>query len=138
MPVDLEMKEDGYLLCYKIADPWSVNELLTAYAKEQELRDSTPHTVHSLSDFTKARRVPKNWLSARSGPGLKHPRSGEMVMFGLDPAMRVLLDAILKISRFRRLRIFKTEGEAMEYAKQLVAAAKAEPVATVTPTPAPK
>ncbi len=79
MPVRLQIIEDGFVLHYTISDPWEVSELLTAYDEERAHRDSVAHVVHSINDLSGTRKIPRNWWSARQGPGLTHPRSGEMV-----------------------------------------------------------
>ncbi len=126
MPVTLELAEDGYVLHYTIVDPWEVSELLDSYKKELAYRDTTPHIMHSLTDFSKARRIPKNWWSLRNGPGLTHPRGGEMVFVGLGPGISIIVDTILKVMRYRRVKVFKKEEEAQEYIRKLVAKTKSE------------
>lgn len=104
MTVKFEVTNDGYLIRYTIADPLDMNELMQAYTQEQAHRDSVPHVVHSLNDFSNMRRIPKNWLTARSGPGLKHPRAGEMIFVGLAPGLKILVETIMRITRFKRIK----------------------------------
>ncbi len=126
MPITLELTEDGYVLHYVIADPWQVPELQELYKKEREYRDSTPHVMHSITDFTNARHIPGNWWSLRNGPGLTHPRGGEMVFFGLAPGVSILVEYILKLTRYRRVKVFKKAEEAQDYMRKLVSKTKGE------------
>jgi hypothetical protein len=131
MPVTLELAEDGYVLHYAIVDPWEVSELLELYKKEREYRDSTPHIMHSFTDFSRARRIPKSWWSLKNGPGLTHPRGGEMVFFGLGPGISIIVETILKLTRYKRVKIFTKIQEAQEYTRKLAAKTKAESEAAV-------
>ena len=126
MPVVLEIVEDGFVLHYTISDPWEVPDLLKAYDDERAHRDSVSHVVHSINDLSTARRIPKNWWSARQGPGLTHPRSGEMVFFGLAPGIKILVDTILKATRYRRVKVFDNADDAWAYVRSLVAKSKSE------------
>jgi hypothetical protein len=126
MPVTVELDYDGYILHYKITDPLDLTDLLKAYDVERELRDATPHVLHSINDFSELRQIPKNWLQARSGPGLKHPRAGEMIFIGLSPGLKIVVDIILKLTRYTRIQNFRTKEEAEPYIQALVETTKAE------------
>lgn len=120
MPVSLEVGNDGRVLYYQIADPWEIEDLMAAYTKEKQIRDEAPHVVHSVSNFSHARRIPKNWWQARYGPGLKHPRAGEMVFVGLNPGLNRLVDVILRVTNFKRIKVFNTMDEAQKYVDGLL------------------
>lgn len=125
MPVTLEPIEDGYVLHYIISDPVNIYELMNVYKDERAYRDKAQHIVHSINDLSRVRRIPPNWLRLRSGPGLSHPRSGEIVLFGLSPSISIIVETILKTVRFKRMKIFSKEAEAWAYIKKLAAEAKA-------------
>ncbi len=133
MPVTVELSYDGYVLHYVIADPWQISDLLSAYQQERKFRDASDHTLHSLIDFSQARRIPKNWLQARHGPGLNHPTSGVMVCVGLSPGLKVLLEIIFRVTNYKSIKLCATVEEAHAYLAPLVAElrAKADPI---TPT----
>ncbi len=132
MPVRLEIIEDGYVLHYTISDPWEISDLLKAYDQERAYRDSVALVVHSLNELSGVQKVPPSWWIARQGPGLTHPRSGEMVFVGLAPGVRVLVDTVLKATRYQRIKTFNTADEAQEYIHRLVAESKSQN-ATDTP-----
>src|SRR5262249_33371736 len=113
-----------YILHYTIVDPWEIPDLLEAYKKEHAFRDSTDHVVHSVNDLSRARRIPENWWNARHGTGLTHQRSGEMIFFGISPAIRVVLDTILKTSIYKRVVICANAEYAWKYAHELAARSK--------------
>ncbi len=117
MPINIELGDDGYILYYTIRDPWTIQDLMEAYQKELQLRDSVDHIVHSIVDFTNTHQIPKNWLQAKQGPGLTHPRAGEMLIVGISPAVKILFDTILRISHFGkgRLKLFSSLSEAQGY-----------------------
>jgi hypothetical protein len=120
MPVKFDVIYNGYFIHYTIADPWTIAELHDGYKLELLHRDSKPHVVHSITDFSKVKQIPSNWLTAKAGPGLKHERSGEMLFVGLSRPMKLIVDTILKLTSFKRVRLFDTMDEAHAYARALL------------------
>lgn len=130
MPVTVDLIHDGYVLHYVFTDPWTIEDLLRAYDQERRFRDAAGHTVHGYIDFTAARRIPRNWLQARHGPGLNHPTSGELICVGLNRSLKIILEVVLRLTNFTRIRLFDTPEEAEPYLVELVAQTKAEAPAT--------
>lgn len=120
MPVHLRMSDDQKYLIYEITDPLSMNDLLEAYKQEKTYRDATPYTLHSIVDMSQVRRIPPNWLVAKAGPGLTHPRSGEILFVGISYGLKIIVETILKITKYRRIKFFVTRAEADTYMKALV------------------
>lgn len=121
MPVDIQFSENKRYIVYSFTDPLDMPGLFEAYKKEKEYRDSVPYTVHSIVDMSQLKRIPPNWLTAKAGPGLTHPRSGEMLFVGLSVGLKVLLRTILRIMRYDRVHFFDTREEADAHMAQLVA-----------------
>lgn len=119
MPVDIQLSEDRRYIVYTISDPLNMNDLFEAYKQEKIFRDSVPHTVHSIVDMAGIKRIPPNWLTSKSGPGLTHPRSGSMLFVGLSPGFKIILQTISKIMRYNRMKFFDTRAEADAYMAQL-------------------
>jgi hypothetical protein len=124
MPVYIEFSDDKSHIIYEFAEPLEMRELLEAYQKEKAYRDAVQHTVHSIVDMSKIKRVPPNWLTAKAGPGLTHTRSGRMLFVGISHGLRIIIQTILKIARYNRMVFFATREEAEAYMARLVAAAK--------------
>lgn len=120
MPVNVRLSEDQYYLIYKFTEPLAMQELLEAYKEEKVFRDSLSHTVHAIIDFSGLKRIPPNWLTAKAGPGLTHPRSGRMAFVGLSYGLRIIIQTILKISRYDRIQFFDEYDEAVAYMEELV------------------
>jgi hypothetical protein len=121
MPVELKFSDNRRYLIYKITEPFDINDLMRAYEKEREYRDSVDYTLHSITDMSALRRVPPNWLTAKAGPGLTHPRSGSILLVGLTPGYKILLNTITKIMRFNRMQFFNTYAEAEAFMEKLIA-----------------
>lgn len=121
MPIKFEVIEDGHAVHYTIEDPIEIRELMETYKKEREYRDSVMHTVHGLVDMSRLRRVPTNWLFARQGPGLSHRTSGELLFVGLHPGVRIIIDTVLKLAQYKRIKLFKELSEARQYLHNLIA-----------------
>lgn len=121
MPVNLELHPSGHYIIYRIAEPWTIAELNEAYVREKQLRDDTPHTLHSITDFSGVVRIPNNWLQSRTGPGFSHPRSGYIVLVGQRPLVKAIVDVILKIVRYQRVKQFDTFEEAEAFLQGVLA-----------------
>lgn len=120
MPVHLQLSDDQRYLIYTITEPLILDELMHAYQQERSYRDALPHTVHSIVDMSGMRRIPANWLTAKAGPGLTHPRSGEILFVGVSFGIKLILDTLLKITRYQRMKFFQTRAEADAYMAELL------------------
>jgi hypothetical protein len=115
MPVEVQLTPDQTHLLYEMIDPVNMEQLLEAYRQEKIYRDSVSTTLHSIVDMSKMKRIPPNWLVAKAGPGLTHPRSGELLFVGVGVGVKMILSTILKIVRYDRIRFFDTRSDAEAY-----------------------
>ncbi len=113
MPVDIRLSDDQKYIIYELSDPISMDELVQAYDEEKRLRDRVPHTLHSITDMSKVRGIPHNWLTAKSGPGLTHPRSGLITIVGISVGLRIIVNTIFSIVGYKRVQFFATREEAL-------------------------
>lgn len=120
MPVHVQLSDDQRYLIYIITEPFKLDDLLLAYQEERRLRDSVPYTLHSITDMSAMKRIPPNWLTAKAGPGLTHPRSGEILIVGVSFGLKMILDMIMKITHSERMKFFTTREEADAYMAELV------------------
>lgn len=97
-----------------------IDDLTAAYVREKTYRDSIPYTLHSIVDITQFRRIPPNWLLAKEGHGLTHPRSGEFLFVGISYGLKIIAETIIKIMRYKRMKFFLTRQEADAYMQELV------------------
>lgn len=120
MPVNIEFSSDKRYIVYTITDPMNMTELMNAYAQERTFRDSVPYTLHSIVDMSQIKRIPPNWLTAKAGPGLTHPRSGFMLFVGLSMGFKMILQTIMKIMRYEKIHFFDTRTEADAFMAELL------------------
>ena len=132
MSVSIQLSDDQSHLIYKLEDPLQVNELMKAYDTEKEIRDSMPHTLHSIVDMSNFHRIPRNWLIAKAGPGLTHPRSGFMLIVGITQGLKTMVQIIFKITKYERIQFFETREEAEIRMAELVQESKKNDVSKVS------
>jgi hypothetical protein len=120
MPVHVQLSDDQRYLIYTITEPFKLDDLMLAYQEERRLRDSVPYTLHSITDMSAMKRIPPNWLTAKAGPGLTHPRSGEILVVGVSFGLKMILDMIMKITHSERMKFFTTREEADAHMAELV------------------
>ncbi|MFW5690924.1 MAG: hypothetical protein ACOCXZ_00370 [Chloroflexota bacterium] len=126
MPVDVRFADDNRYIVYTFQEPLEMAELLKAYEEERRLRDSVDHVVNSIVDMSEIRRIPRNWLTAKAGPGLTHPRSGAMLFVGISPGLHIILNTIMKVARYNKMQFFKTRAEAEAHMAEILAAQTVE------------
>lgn len=122
MPVHLHLSPDKRYLIYEITDPLNMDDLIKAYKAEKDHRDELPYTVHSIVDMSQIKRIPMNWLVAKAGPGLTHPRSGEILFVGLAGGIKIIVETILRLVKYKRMKFFNTRQEAETYMRELTGA----------------
>jgi hypothetical protein len=121
MPVDLQLDASQRRLTYGFTDPLTIEQLLEAYDRERALRDSSPHIIHSITDFTGLKRIPPRWLTAKAGPGFTHPRAGYILFVNMSPGLSILVKTIVSIVNFERIRYFNTRAEAETFIDRVLA-----------------
>src|SRR5258708_22542390 len=121
MPVLMEMQEDGHIMFWRVADPWTVKELKDHYAQAKAFFDAAPFMVHALVDLRDAHRVPTDVLSARHSSTWNHPKSGQTAIIGASGIVKMTIETAFRIVQFTRVRFFDTESDARSYSHQLIA-----------------
>lgn len=120
MPVDIQLNPEKRCIIYTLTEPFQLNELFEAYSIEKQYRDNTEHVLHSIVDMSHMKRIPPSWLTAKSGPGFNHPRSGTIIFVGLSVGFKIVIQTILKVIRYDRMKAFDTRAEANEYLDMLL------------------
>lgn len=121
MPVDIQLNQEKHCIVYTLTEPFQLNELFEAYTIEKQFRDNTDHVLHSIVDMSHMKRIPPSWLTAKSGPGFNHPRSGTIIFVGLSVGFKIVIQTILKVIRYERMKAFDTRAEANEFLDTLLA-----------------
>jgi hypothetical protein len=120
MPVSLELQEDGSIMVWRIADPWTVKELKDNYPQAKAYLDASKRTLHSLVDLQDAHRVSPDVLSARHTTTWNHPRSGHMAVIGASGIIKMTLETVFRLVQFNRVQFFNNESEGRAYLRQLI------------------
>src|SRR5438045_9281673 len=104
MPVTLEIRENGQIAYYVLADPWKTRERTSLYLQDNQYRSSVNHVVHTFMDVSGVQRVPPNILSARiAAPAFTHPNSGLLIMVDARTLPKVVTETICRVARYERL-----------------------------------
>src|SRR5258707_5048899 len=128
MPVNVEVRENGRVIYFEIADPWTLEEMLAGFGKSAAMRDqlyskNPEAAIHSFIDVHLVKNPPPlGSLRARQSPGLTHASRGEFVVFGANTLTRSLIEMMLKLAHFDKGRFVDDEAEAWAYIRQLIAA----------------
>jgi len=129
MPVHVQLSTDETHLVYEMQEPLTIEELMDAYKIERQLRDATQRTLHSIVDMSKIRRIPRNWLTSKAGPGFTHPRSGRILIVGISTGIKIIVQTIIKIVRYDKVQFFDTREEAEAHMQTLIESAASEDAA---------
>lgn len=120
MPINVKFDENNQYVIYEISSPYEMNDLYEAYKKEKEFRDATQNTVHMVVEIAGATNLLSNWLSSKATPGLTHPRSGQMLLVGFSSGLRMAVEVVLQVTRYKGVRFFKTRAEADAHLQTLI------------------
>ncbi len=121
MPVTQVLEENGRILRVTFTDPWSADEMVAAFEESNRYLDAATKPIHVLVDATQAIRTTPGALRAREAPVLRHPMGGELAVFGMNLAGRILAETALRLARFKRAQFFETEAEARAHLNKLIA-----------------
>lgn len=121
MPIVQTLEADGRILRVVFSDPWTLEEMLAAFEESRPYLDAASKPIHLLADMRGAVRTTHGALRAREAPILRHPMGGEIAVFGVNLAGRILAETVLKLARFKRAQFFETEEEARAYLNKLIA-----------------
>jgi hypothetical protein len=122
MSIKMESLEEGHILYVTITDPWTVAEMEAMYVKETALRDESKFVMHTLINVSNMRKLPPGLISiARRTPSLTHPRRGHMVVVGATAFAQAITETLVRITRALQTRFFKTEDEAINYLRTVIA-----------------
>src|SRR5258708_35692965 len=126
MPINVETRENGRLIYFELADPWTLEEMLAGFGKSQGMRDElynkNPAAIHSFIDVRQVKNPPPmGTLRARQSPGLTHASRGEFVVLGANTLTRTIIEMMLKLAHFDKGRFVDDETEAWAYIRQLIA-----------------
>lgn len=118
MPVKREFIENGRVVYMVFSDPWRTDEMSVGYNDVIRAYEQSPGKVHSLVDLTHARRIPEGIFRLRSLPGWKHPKSGDVIIFGASAFAEVMIQALKRLLGYGNIHVFKTEAEARAFLAQ--------------------
>ena len=120
MPVTQALEAQGRILRVVFSDPWTAEEMLAAFEETERYLDAATKPIHLLVDMTNAVRTTHGAMRAREAPVLRHPMGGEIAVFGVNLAGRILAETVLKLARFQRAHFFQSESEAQAYLNKLI------------------
>jgi hypothetical protein len=116
----MELRENGQVAYYVLADPWETRDLTSLYPQDNGYRSTVNHVVHTFMDISGVRRIPPNIISARiAAPAFTHPNSGLLIMIGARTLPKVVTETICRVARYDRLHFFATDEEGWTYLRQL-------------------
>ena len=122
MPVSMEIRENGHVIYFLVTDPWQVSELAPLYAEENSYRDTVNFKVHTFLNFSQVNHIPTQIMSAKRGaPDPTHPSSGVIILVGAKSFVKIMLEVILRLTHFERVRLFDTEAEGWAFTRQIIA-----------------
>jgi hypothetical protein len=115
MPVRVELIENGCILHYVFADPWTLNDMQEVNRRAREYYDAADHTIHVLLDVRKVRALPSGFMRARHNPDVTHPNAGHIAVVGASMLVKTIGDLVARLANFERVTFFEDEQDAWDY-----------------------
>ena len=121
MPVAMEYREHGQVICVTITDPWDVGQMTALYAEQDRYLSMETRKIHTVVDLSLARQIPSGLLHARqNAPTVSHPNAGELVLVGAPLVVKALGEIGFRLMNFNRARFFEDADAAWKYVHNLV------------------
>ncbi len=98
MPIQVSWYNESKTAIYlTFTDPWTWEDFTVADKKGTEMMEGLNHEVSFLADFTHARQFPRGMSlqRVRSVLNFDNANSGTLVVFGVNPFLRVMLNTML-------------------------------------------
>ncbi|MEP7285273.1 MAG: hypothetical protein ABI947_05840 [Chloroflexota bacterium] len=122
MPVSMELREQGHVTYYVLADPWLITDLTSLYPRDNRYRNTVDFKVHTVMNFGDVRHIPANVITAKQdAPAFEHPASGQLLMIGANSFVRIMAETIFRLAHYKRASFYNTEAEAWAYIRQVIA-----------------
>jgi hypothetical protein len=129
MPITMELCENDRVFYYRVSPPAQLSELTPLKARNWEIRDQHPHTIHVIANLTEVRKFPPDILSLRHGsPNMKHPRAGLIFIVSESSYVRSILGIISRVANTNKFRVVQTEAEAWTAVREIIASEIGEPL----------
>jgi hypothetical protein len=109
-----------HVLLMRLDGTVTMDEVLDVTVQEGALIKAAFDKTHTIIDLSTVNGVPKNFLSAipriTSMPASNHPNAGDKLIVGAAGLAETFLTIFSKVGR--KLHMFKTMDEAIEYLKR--------------------
>ncbi len=106
---------ESKVIVYKVADPWSVNELIEANIMVEEILEATPTPVDVIADVRQLQRMYGNVMEMRRSPAFRHANMNRLVIVGANPLLEKVVKAIFTMTQFKNAYFCRSVDEAMRY-----------------------
>jgi hypothetical protein len=113
MPAAVSLSDDSTVIFVQVSEPPTIAELSEAYEQIGHCLDQVDHPVDLLVDVTGVHTVPSGSIGLQNNPFLKHSYGRRIAIYGAFMLVRLIAEAILRITRFERAAFFKTRDEAV-------------------------
>src|SRR5262245_59017503 len=137
MPITVELREHNRVMYSTFIHPYTLTDALETVEKDKQLRDQFGGTIHSLVNLSQSGRPPSGILRVASGsPSLTHPTKGKLALVGASFLSQTIVEMASKLARRdREIFFFKTEAQAMDFLRQVMAEEDEKKAAQVSPQP---
>jgi hypothetical protein len=89
------------IICFKISGEWTWDDMHSGIDRCYQMMDAVQHTVATLFDVKEAAGLPPSALTnMRYLNRKRHENSGKVVIVGLSPLHRVILNTFAKLYGF--------------------------------------
>jgi hypothetical protein len=122
MPIIMESRENNRILCIRVADPWTTEDLNILFSQMKPMFERNRRRIYWLVEMTFARGTPPRFLFRLNQESiLTHPNFGGAVFVNAGSVMQALLDLATAVFHFKPPRFFRSEDEAWAYLRDLLA-----------------
>lgn len=124
MPITMTIREDGRVVHIVGMSPLTSIEMRDLLQKTQTYLDSVTFTVHTVADAREVKVLIPESIRRDTFRNVNHPRQGVLAIIGANHVLRSIVNAIVTLLGFSKLRFFASEDEAFEWVRAAIEADK--------------
>jgi hypothetical protein len=122
MPITVALEEDGRVIRGVLVSPINADDLDLYFAQTQVYYDAAKAPLHGLLNLHGvSTMIPGLIDKGAQSPALTHTMAGLIAVIGAGTTSRLMVEVVLRVVRFTRIKFFSSEAEALAYLRHLIA-----------------
>ena len=120
MPVTLELKENGRIVCLTASDDWTIEEILDLDPQLVDYLRHASHPVHLLVDVSQTDIIPEHFSTLAKSTRYAEPNLGYTAVVSDSFGLQLLSEIISKMVNYNKNRYFRSVDVAYTFLRSVI------------------